>query len=181
MYFNKETLEFALAFTDVKAAFPETSIPANIKEIGDFVWYEPTPMPDHDPLLYSVQEDLPEEVNGVWTQIWELVPLTDEQKASAQANKVAQVKHDTVIEVQKRLDEFAQTRAYDGIVSLASYATSKKPKRQIEGQYGVDIRDAHWDKVYEIEAAVLAGTRPLPTVAEVLAEMPALEWPAEAV
>lgn len=82
------------------------------------------------------------------------------------------------VAVQQRLDEFAQTRAYDGILSAATYATSSVAKFAAEGQYAVNARDAHWAKCYEIEAAVKAGSRPMPaSVDEVLAEMPPLAWP----
>lgn len=82
------------------------------------------------------------------------------------------------IAVQQRLDEFARTRGYDGILSAATYATSSVPTFAAEGQYAVSARDAHWSKCYEIMAEVEAGTRPMPaSVDEVLAEMPDLAWP----
>jgi hypothetical protein len=80
-------------------------------------------------------------------------------------------------EIQKRLDDFARTRGYDGILSAATFAASAVPKFAAEGQYAVAARDATWAKGYEILAAVEAGTRPMPTVAEVAAELPVLVWP----
>lgn len=79
--------------------------------------------------------------------------------------------------IQKRLDDFARTRNYDGILSAATYATSVVPKFKAEGQYAVEARDATWAKGYEILAAVEAGTRPLPTLEALAAELPALAWP----
>lgn len=79
--------------------------------------------------------------------------------------------------VQKHLDTFARTRNYDGILSAATYATSQVPKFKTEGQYAVEARDATWTKCYEILAAVEAGTRPVPTMDELLAELPVLTWP----
>lgn len=79
---------------------------------------------------------------------------------------------------QQRLDDFARTRNYDGILSLCTYATSTNAKFQAEGQYGVEARDATWAKLYEILAEVEAGTRPVPTgYAEIEPELPALVWP----
>ena len=75
--------------------------------------------------------------------------------------------------VQKHLDDFARTRGYDGILSAATYATSTVPKFKAEGQYAVDARDATWAKCYEVLAAVEAGSRPMPTLEELLAELPA--------
>lgn len=79
--------------------------------------------------------------------------------------------------IQKRLDDFARTRNYDGILSAATYATSAVAKFRAEGQYAVEARDATWAKGYEILAAVEAGTRTAPTLDELAAELPALAWP----
>ena len=79
--------------------------------------------------------------------------------------------------VQKHLDDFAKTRNYDGILSASTYATSVVPKFKAEGQYAVEARDATWAKCYEILAAVEGGTRPMPTMEELIAELPVLTWP----
>ena len=79
--------------------------------------------------------------------------------------------------VQKHLDDFAQTRGYDSIMSAASYATSTNPKFAVEGQYAVAARDATWAKYYEVLAEVEAGSRKMPTLDELLAELPVLAWP----
>ena len=79
--------------------------------------------------------------------------------------------------VQKHLDVFARTRGYDGILSAATYATSTVPKFAAEGQYAVEARDATWAKCYEVLAAVEAGSSPMPTLDELLAELPVLTWP----
>jgi hypothetical protein len=79
--------------------------------------------------------------------------------------------------VQRHLDDFARTRNYDGILSAATYATSQVPKFKAEGQYAVEARDATWAKCYEILAAVEAGSRPMLTLDELLAELPVLTWP----
>lgn len=79
---------------------------------------------------------------------------------------------------QQRLDGFARTRNYDGILSLCTYATSTVPKFQIEGQYGVDARDSTWAKLYEILDEVQAGIRPTPSgYADIEPELPVLQWP----
>lgn len=79
--------------------------------------------------------------------------------------------------IQKRLDDFARTRNYDGILSAATYATSAVAKFKAEGQYAVEARDATWAKGYDILAAVEAGARAAPTLDELAAELPALVWP----
>ena len=80
---------------------------------------------------------------------------------------------------QKRLDDFARTRNYDGILSACTYATSSMPKFTAEGQYAVDVRDNTWATLYAIMGEVQAGTRPMPTgFADIEADLPVLAWPA---
>ena len=90
-----------------------------------------------------------------------------------------ELKSEIVAATQQRLDDFARTRGYDGILSACTYATSTVPKFQAEGQYCVNARDATWAKLYQILAEVEAGTRPMPSgYADIEPELPVLEWPA---
>ena len=77
---------------------------------------------------------------------------------------------------QANLDAFANTRGYDGILSACTYVSSTNPKFASEAQQCVALRDATWNALYTIQADVLAGTRPLPTVEQTLSELPALVW-----
>ena len=89
-----------------------------------------------------------------------------------------EIQSEIVAATQARLDDFARTRNYDGILSACTYATSTVPKFQSEGQYCVDARDSTWAKLYEMLAEVEAGTRPVPTgYADIEPELPVLAWP----
>lgn len=78
---------------------------------------------------------------------------------------------------QTRLDAWAQSRGYDGILSACTYATSQVPRFQAEGQRCVDLRDQTWARLYEILAEVEAGTRPVPlSLTEIEADLPVLTW-----
>ena len=113
-------------------------------------------------------------VNGQWTQVWVQRPATPEETAQQSADLTASIVEAT----QHRLNAFAQTRNYDGILSLCTYATSAVPKFQAEGQYGVSARDATWAKLYEMLAEVQAGIRAVPMgYADIEAELPQLTWP----
>ena len=103
---------------------------------------------------------------------------TAEELAAEEQTKKDRLLKDVVDSTQRRLDDFAKTRNYDGILSLATYATSTNVKFQTEGQYGVTARDATWAKLYEMLAEVEAGTRPMPTgFQDIEPELPILEWP----
>ncbi|MFN4328292.1 MAG: hypothetical protein ACK4FF_05395 [Limnobacter sp.] len=80
--------------------------------------------------------------------------------------------------IQHRLDDFCRTREYDGVLSCCTYVTSKVTKFRTEALYMLEKRDETWDIGTQILADVEAGTRPIPTLEELDAELPALAWPA---
>lgn len=80
--------------------------------------------------------------------------------------------------VQKRLDDFASTRNYDGILSACTYAYSTNDIFRPEGQYCVEARDETWAKCYQILTEVQIGVRQMPnSYAEIESELPTLSWP----
>ena len=79
---------------------------------------------------------------------------------------------------QQYLDTKARERNYDGILSLCSYAASASPQFGPEGQAGVQWRDDVWAACYTLLAQVQAGAAQAPTIAGLVAALPALEWPA---
>jgi hypothetical protein len=123
---------------------------------------------------YVVKDD----GNGQFIAQWNVKlpqPTADELAAATPA--IPNVEVGVISAVQKRLDDFAQTRNYFGIMSACTYTASGVPKFQAEALYCVAIRDKHWATCYQILADVQAGLRPVPTVDEVLKEMPDLIWP----
>ena len=76
-----------------------------------------------------------------------------------------------------KLDTFAQTRGYDNIDKLISYATSSFEKFKTEGQRGLYLRDATWAALVTYFEKVVAGTLPIPkSTAELDALLPELTW-----
>jgi hypothetical protein len=80
--------------------------------------------------------------------------------------------------VQAWLDDTAEERNYDHILSACSYVTSTNPQFQAEGQACVAWRDAVWASCYQIMGEVMAGNRVAPaTTGDLIAELPAIVWP----
>lgn len=79
--------------------------------------------------------------------------------------------------IQSHIDTTAQSRCYDSGVSLATYTTSSIPTYAAEATAFVSWRDAVWAYAYGELAKVQNGQRPKPTVSEMIAELPEIEWP----
>lgn len=75
--------------------------------------------------------------------------------------------------VQAHLDAGAKTLGYDGILSACSYAVSTNLPFSVEGKSCLDWRDAVWLYCYAELAKVEAGTRPMPTIEQIISELPA--------
>lgn len=138
-----------------------------------------TDAPAINPITESVTRDGGELVDGQWQYKWRVDALTPEQIAINQAAATAVFVNTVTTTTQARLDDFAKTRNYDGILSACTYASSSVLKFATEGQYCVDSRDATWATLYTIMGQVQAGQRPMPTLDEILGELPVLTWPSE--
>lgn len=101
----------------------------------------------------------------------------DGQQFTAPALDPLSVQATALVAIQQLLDNVAMAHGYDSMERLCSYSQSTHAKWASEGAYGIQYRDACWLAAQSIHDAVNAGQRTLPTVAEVLAEMPAVEWP----
>ena len=78
--------------------------------------------------------------------------------------------------IQNLFDSKAKEKDYDSILSACSYAGYDNPFRAEGEAYGVWRADC-WQVGYQILAEVEAGTKPMLTIEEVLAEMPELVLP----
>ena len=78
--------------------------------------------------------------------------------------------------VQSHLDEVARSKGYDNCLSCVSYQSSSNPVFAAEARAMTACRDAVWTKCYQVMAAVQAGTRPIPDVAQLIFELPAIVW-----
>lgn len=127
-----------------------------------------------NPVILDGYQECPEEVDLGW--------FFDGETYSPPKSKVSveDIVKDFEARIQRRLDDFARTLTYDGMLSACTYATSQIEMYRIEGQYCVEARDATWAKAFDLISAFdLAGMEqgPLPTWEDIEAQLPPLAWP----
>ena len=157
---------------------PQVSFPKKISD-ATLAEYDVYPLvenakPSYDPTTEKVVEGTPVRQGNRYIQMWSVFPATPEESKLYLQN----LQNEITTATQQRLDEFARTRGYDGVLSLCTYATSANSKFKREGQYGVEVRDATWTTCYRILADAQSGQRPIPEgYAEIESELPELVWP----
>lgn len=195
---NGEVKQYPYGADVLRRDNPQTSFPRNPSDdlLATFNVFpvKPTERPAYDPMTQRVEEGTPvrqqvrnpdgtfrsddpattENEAWEWVQKWQVTPLSAEEIAQQQLT----LQDAIVAATQQRLDDFARTRNYDGILSACTYATSAVPKFAAEGQYAVQARDATWAALYQFMADVQAGTQPVPTGFEDVGPLlPPLAWP----
>lgn len=79
--------------------------------------------------------------------------------------------------VEAWMNTVVAERQYDSLdTCIGRYTDSPNPKYAQEAKAVKDWNTAVWDKCWDILAEVKAGTRPIPTLEEVIAELPVLVW-----
>lgn len=161
MRYIKTTTNKIYSIDDVRAENPNVSITdgVDLSEFG-YAFLIETPAPAAMPWHY-VTEGAPVDNMQTWVQ----TPMSVEEITQVCSNAV-----------QSRLDAFAKTRNYDGIMSACTYAASSNLTFKAEGQRCADLRDDTWATCYLILNQVMSGNRTMPSLAELFSELPALSW-----
>lgn len=177
MYINTTTLT-QHSEADIRAANPNTSFPVPFVAPEVYAYVFPAPA-QYDPATqYAVETTPVLTAKGHYEQAWIVTDKTAEVIAAEAAAAAQAFQTSVVTATQARLDTFARTRNYDGILSACTYATSAIPKFAGEGQYAVNARDSTWATLYTLMGEVQLGSRTMPTtVDEVMALLPELVWP----
>lgn len=177
---NGAVKQYPYGLGQLKAAYPETSFPAqaNDEMLASYgvqrVFFSTPPAITDAQVL---EEGIPVFVDDRWNQTFTVREMTVEELQQ----RAKQIEASIIDATQARLDTFAQTRYYNGILSAATYATSAVPRFASDGQYCVNARDTTWGTLYQLLGEVQAGTRPmLSSYADVEPFLPVLEWPDEA-
>lgn len=103
-------------------------------------------------------------------------PLGYEWDGTAFVRPLSDITRELTTAVQGHLDTTVQTRGYDSMLSCCSYVASTDAQFLAEAQAAVAWRDAVWRYCYDAQDEYTAGTRPVPTPEELIAELPALVW-----
>lgn len=141
-------------------------------------------VPNYDPTTQKIEFLKHEIQNGQAVELYQVInlPLVNLPPQIPNPPSVPdpqQIINEIVVATQVRLDEFAKTRAYDGILSACTYALdSNVPKFQQEGEYCVLVRGQTWATLYQILEEVQSGLRPMPSgYSDIEMDLPTLEWP----
>lgn len=137
-----------------------------------FYRYQATEVPPYNPFSDKIIESLTFE-NDVVSSNYSIVPLSQEEIMQ----KLQDMKVAFVDLVDQFLDQTVQAKDYKNILHACSYSESLVPQYKAESLAVIHWRDLVWGKTYEIQNAVLAGQRSIPSESEFLAELPQLEWP----
>jgi hypothetical protein len=102
--------------------------------------------------------------------------LWDGSKFTKPIKSLKEVQQEFSDIVQNILDSKAKEKHYDNIISACSYAGAPNPF-QAESQAFLSWRGDVWQKCYELLAAVEQGISTVPTVEQLIAELPTLVLP----
>lgn len=136
-----------------------------------------TEQPTFDPITQTVIRDGCEEVEGQWQYKWRIDDLSSEQIAENQAAAQAAVLATYDKALTDHLDAEARTHRYDNRINCALRAGYAGPYHA-EGVAFAQWMDACNAAGYAILEDFQAGRIPQPTVAEVIATLPVMVWPA---
>jgi stage V sporulation protein SpoVS len=100
--------------------------------------------------------------------------ITAEDKAAAAA---AAMQARLTGAIDQHVEATAQARGYNSAAHIAGYATSTVTDWQAEAQAFVAWRDAVWLAAFAILAEVQSGARDVPDEADLIGELPVIEWP----
>lgn len=108
---------------------------------------------------------------------WTVLQSYPQPEQIQYAKSPDQIRAEIISTVSTKLDDFANTRNYDSILSATTYSTSTNAQFAAEGQRAIQLRDATWTKLYEILDQVMSGSRAMPmSYADIQSELPELSW-----
>ena len=162
-----------LKLDNSNVSFPDMLSIEQLADFNVFIVASEVP-PVYDTITETVAEITPILESSIWTQQWQIVGLTPEQITSNKLKLKSSIEQQT----QQRLDNFAKSRNYDGILSCCSYVNSTNLQFKGEADYCLTARDETWTVLYQILSDVENDIRSMPSgYYEIESELPVLQWP----
>lgn len=128
MWINNQTLSIYHNHAEIRRAFSQVSMPATLtEEVIELLDVSPISQVTQ-PTGYVVEEVQPIEIEGVWTQQWQVRPPT-EQETSAKTIEVR-------AERNRLLTDSDWTQVKDAPVDQAAWAAYRQALRDITQQAG---------------------------------------------
>jgi hypothetical protein len=117
-----------------------------------------------------------EQGNQYIEQRFVIVPWTAEEIATYKAAQVQKFKFDTIVELEKRLDEFAATKSYKDATTAASYALGTDPEYKAEGLKVIQLREQTWRAFFDYFQLVFIYEVEIPASVDDIPNLPELTW-----
>jgi len=123
---------------------------------------------------------------GVVISFWQVTNVTEPTHAEVMAMDTPAMEfkfaYDTFIndylkQLASVIDDVARQRNYDSSISCVSYLNSTNLTWKIDADTFNVWRDSVWNYLYAQQVLILNKTRPIPTVAQLNAELPVIVWP----
>lgn len=125
---------------------------------------------------------IPNGMMAVWDgNAWDLMPLPTEQTAPSSETPVPTTQElvaQFTSAIDGHVEATARARQYNGAAHLASYVASTVPAWSAEALAFIAWRDQVWLFALSELAQIQSGTKPLPAVADLIASLPVIQWPA---
>lgn len=133
---NNTITTYPYSFSQLKQDNLQTSFPANpsMELLESYGVYEvaQAEQPTHDPATHRIQEGTPEQLDGVWTQVWAVTALTAEEVQQRNDSQSASVR----AERGNLLAVCDWTQVADAPVDKAAWATYRQALRDVPSQAG---------------------------------------------
>jgi len=99
---------YPYSISQLQADNPSTSFPSPMPDerLADWnvVIVVPVDAPSYDPITQNLKELTPEEIDGVWTQVWEVTDATPEEIAQRTAEYNDQQKQNRLLAYERESD-----------------------------------------------------------------------------
>lgn len=133
---NGSISAYPIGTAEIQRKFPNTSfsLPLEGQDLSEFgvVEVNATPQPSFDFKSQRIEEAVPVFNQGEWTQAWNVIDLSDEEKQQIEDGQAGSVR----VERNARLANCDWTQLPDAPVDKAAWASYRQQLRDISNQEG---------------------------------------------